>query len=47
LDGRKDGLNLKLSTGWAGIKRHGVLIAAAIFSKVLTRFRAPHRERFA
>jgi hypothetical protein len=31
------GFNLKLSTGWAGIKWHGVLIAAAIFSKVLTR----------
>ena len=31
------GFNLKLSTGWADIKRQGVLIAAAIFSKVLTR----------
>jgi hypothetical protein len=36
--GEKLGFNLKLSTGWAGIERHGVLIAAAIFSKVLRRF---------
>jgi hypothetical protein len=31
------GFNLELSTGWVGIKRHRVLIAAAIFSKVPTR----------
>jgi hypothetical protein len=45
----KDGLNRKLSTGWADIKRHGVLIAAAIFSKVLTRISCatPCAERLA
>jgi hypothetical protein len=49
LDGRKDGLNLKLSTGGADIERHGVLIAAVIFSKVLTRISCatPRAERFA
>ena len=48
-DRRKDGLNLKLSTGWADIKRHGVLIAAAIFSKVLARISCapPRAERLA
>jgi hypothetical protein len=46
---RKDDLNLKLSTGRADIKRHGVLIAAVIFSKVLTRISCatPCAERFA
>jgi hypothetical protein len=34
---RKLGFNLKLSTGWASLSRHRVLIAAAIFSKVVTR----------
>jgi len=31
------GFNLKLSTGSASLGRHRVLIAAAIFSKVVTR----------
>jgi hypothetical protein len=42
---RKVGLNLKLSTGWAGIKRHGVLIATAIFSKVLDENFVRHAAR--
>jgi hypothetical protein len=33
----KMGRNHKLSTGSADIKRHGVLIASGIFSKVLAR----------
>jgi hypothetical protein len=38
-----------LSTGRTDIKRHGVLIAAAIFSKVLTRISCgtPCAERLA
>jgi hypothetical protein len=39
------GFNLKLSTGWASLSRHRVLIAAAIFSKVVTRVFVRRRAR--